>query len=146
MCRSTPSPVLIAVLNLTIDNAPTMPKDSTTLEVTARITTVVIMVRAISVTPKPEEYITPEKVFLYTKKINIPSPKAKSNAAAISTTLTLETFSIKPDLKISLKVIFAFTPFLFIFPQSYDTPGNIPRRTDAGRLLMPAAPDANRHP
>lgn len=106
----------------------------------------VIMVRAISVTPKPEEYITSEKVFLYTKKINIPSPKAKSNAAAISTTLTLETFSIKPDLKISLKVIFAFTPFLFIFPQSYDTPGNIPRRTDAGRLLMPAAPDANRHP
>lgn len=34
------------------------------LLVTARITSVVIMVSAISVTPKLEEYITPEKVFL----------------------------------------------------------------------------------
>jgi hypothetical protein len=47
-----------------MDRAPTIPRESTTLEVTARMTRVVIMVRAISVTPKPEEYITPEKVFL----------------------------------------------------------------------------------
>ena len=36
-----------------------MPRDSTTLLVTARITSVVIIVRAMSVTPKLEEYITP---------------------------------------------------------------------------------------
>lgn len=47
-----------------LDIAPTMPRDSTTLLVTARITRVVIMVRAMRVTPKLEEYITPEKVFL----------------------------------------------------------------------------------
>ena len=41
-----------------------MPRDSTTLEVTARITSVVIIVRATRVTPKLEEYITPAKVFL----------------------------------------------------------------------------------
>ena len=41
-----------------------MPSDSTTLEVTARITSVVIIVSATSVTPKPAEYITPAKVFL----------------------------------------------------------------------------------
>ena len=35
----------------------------TTLLVTARITTVVIMVMAIRATPKLEEYMTPEKVF-----------------------------------------------------------------------------------
>ncbi|GAA6396535.1 hypothetical protein I4300191C4_11920 [Solibaculum mannosilyticum] len=46
-----------------MDKAPTMPSDSTTLEVTAKITTVVIIVRATKVTPKLEEYITPEKVF-----------------------------------------------------------------------------------
>ena len=50
---------LIAVRKRTIDNAPTIPSDSTTLDVTARITSVVIMVRATSVTPKLEEYITP---------------------------------------------------------------------------------------
>ena len=41
-----------------------MPRLSTTLLVTARITTVVIMVSATSVTPKLEEYMTPEKVRL----------------------------------------------------------------------------------
>ena len=50
---------LIAALKRTIDNAPTMPRDNTTLEVTARMTSVVIMVRATSVREKPEEYITP---------------------------------------------------------------------------------------
>ena len=49
----------MAVRKRTIDSAPTMPRDSTTLLVTAKITTVVIMVRAIRVTPKLEEYITP---------------------------------------------------------------------------------------
>ena len=55
---------LIAVRKRTMDNAPTMPRDNTTLEVTARMTTVVIIVSATSVTPKLEEYMTPEKVFL----------------------------------------------------------------------------------
>ena len=55
---------LIAVRNLTIDSAPTIPSDSTTLDVTARMTSVVIIVNATSVTPKLEEYITPAYVFL----------------------------------------------------------------------------------
>jgi hypothetical protein len=54
----------MAARNRTMLKAPTMPKDSTTLEVTAKITRVVIMVRPTSVTPKLEEYITPAKVFL----------------------------------------------------------------------------------
>ena len=49
----------MAVRKRTIDRAPTMPRDKTTLDVTARMTKVVIMVRARSVTPNPEEYITP---------------------------------------------------------------------------------------
>lgn len=53
----------MAARNRTMLKAPTMPKDSTTLEVTAKITRVVIMVRPTSVTPKLEEYITPAKVF-----------------------------------------------------------------------------------
>ncbi len=55
---------LMAVRKRTMDSAPTIPRDSTTFDVTARMTTVVIMVRATSVTPKLEENITPEKVFL----------------------------------------------------------------------------------
>ena len=55
---------LMAVRKRTMDRATTMPRDSTTLEVTARITSVVIIVRATRVTPKLEEYITPAKVFL----------------------------------------------------------------------------------
>ena len=51
---------LIAVRNRTIESAPTIPRERTTLLVTARITTVVIMVRAIRVVPKLAEYITPE--------------------------------------------------------------------------------------
>ena len=47
-----------------MDSAPTMPRDSTTLLVTARITMVVIIVRATRVTPKLEDYMTPAKVFL----------------------------------------------------------------------------------
>ena len=46
----------MAARNRTMLKAPTMPKDSTTLEVTAKITRVVIMVRPTSVTPKLEEY------------------------------------------------------------------------------------------
>ena len=55
---------LMAVRKRTMDSAPTMPSDSTTLEVTARITSVVIIVSATRVTPKLAEYITPAKVFL----------------------------------------------------------------------------------
>lgn len=49
----------LAVRKRTMDKAPTMPRLSTTLEVTARITSVVIIVRATSVTPKELEYRTP---------------------------------------------------------------------------------------
>ena len=49
----------MAVRKRTMDSAPTMPSDRTTLLVTARMTTVVIMVRATRVTPKEEEYMTP---------------------------------------------------------------------------------------
>ena len=42
-----------------IDRAPTMPRLNTILEVTARITSVVTIVRPIRVTPKDAEYITP---------------------------------------------------------------------------------------
>ncbi|MFQ9799169.1 MAG: hypothetical protein ACLR23_09815 [Clostridia bacterium] len=55
---------LIAVRKRTMDNAPTMPRDNTTLEVTARMTTVADHRKRHSVTPKLEEYMTPEKVFL----------------------------------------------------------------------------------
>ena len=50
---------MIAARNRTMESAPTIPSESTTLLVTARITKVVIIVRAMRVTPKPEEYITP---------------------------------------------------------------------------------------
>ena len=50
---------LMAVRNRTIDSAPTMPRESTTLLTTVIISTVVIRERAISVTPKLAEYITP---------------------------------------------------------------------------------------
>ena len=36
-----------------------MPRDKTTFDVTARMTSVVIIVSATSVTPKLDEYITP---------------------------------------------------------------------------------------
>ena len=50
---------LMAVRKRTMDSAPTMHSDSTTLLVTARITMVVIMVMAISAPPKDWESITP---------------------------------------------------------------------------------------
>ena len=49
----------MAARNRTMLKAPTMPKDSTTLDVTARIKRAVIMQRAIKVTPKLAEYMTP---------------------------------------------------------------------------------------
>ena len=55
---------LMAVRKRTMESAPTIPSESTTLEVTARITVVVIIESAMSVTPKDEEYITPVYVFL----------------------------------------------------------------------------------
>lgn len=50
---------LIAVRKRTIESAPTIPSESTMLLVTARMSSAVIMQRAISVTPKFAEYITP---------------------------------------------------------------------------------------
>ena len=50
---------LIAVLKRTMDNAPTIPSDNTTFEVTAIITRLVIIDIEIKDTPKESEYITP---------------------------------------------------------------------------------------
>ena len=50
---------LIAVRKRTIDNAPTIPRESTILLVTAKIRREVIIHKAISVTPKLAEYMTP---------------------------------------------------------------------------------------
>ena len=47
-----------------MDSAPTMPSDSTTLEVTAMMTSVVTMDMPTSVSANPVEYITPVSVFL----------------------------------------------------------------------------------
>ncbi len=84
-----------------MDSAPTMPRDSTTLLVTARITIVVIIVRATRVTPKLEAYMTPVNVFLYTRKMKSPRPKANTSARLMSRRLTPEMFSKKLDLKMS---------------------------------------------
>ena len=59
LMKAVPVASFTAVRKRTMDRAPTMPRDSTTLEVTAMITTVVIMVSAMRVVPKLEEYITP---------------------------------------------------------------------------------------
>ena len=49
----------MAVRNLTIESAPTIPKDKIILLVIAKITSVVIIVNAISVVAKLDEYINP---------------------------------------------------------------------------------------
>ena len=49
----------MAVLNLTIDSAPTIPKDNTTFDVTAKMTRVVIIDIERSDIPNAAEYITP---------------------------------------------------------------------------------------
>lgn len=92
---------LMAVRNRTIDNAPTIPKDSTMLLVTAKISKVVIIDKAMSVTPKLAEYMTPAYVFLYTKAINSPNANDKVNAKTISNNGIVSTFSKKFDLKTS---------------------------------------------
>ena len=50
---------LMAVRNLTMESAPTIPSDRTTLDVTARITNVPIIVRATRDTPNEREKTTP---------------------------------------------------------------------------------------
>ena len=54
----------MAVRNRTIDRAPTIPRESTTLLTTAIIKRVVIRTSAMRVIPKLAEYITPLYVFL----------------------------------------------------------------------------------
>ena len=49
----------MAVRNLTIDKAPTMPRESTTLLTTAIINTVVMIERAINAVPKDVEHMVP---------------------------------------------------------------------------------------
>ena len=51
---------LTGVRKRTMDRAPTMPRDRSTLLETARITRVVTSVRATRVAPKLAEYMTPE--------------------------------------------------------------------------------------
>ena len=58
---------LIAERNRTIDSAPTMPRESSALEVTVRIAMVVIIVMAIRLPPKLLDSITPLYVFRYTR-------------------------------------------------------------------------------
>ena len=101
---------LMAARKRTMDSAPTMPRDSTTLLVTARIVMVVIMARATRVTPKLDDHITPEKVFLWTSRMNSPRPKARVSASAMSSRLTPPMFSRKLDLKISCNVMI-FSPY-----------------------------------
>ena len=48
------------------------------------MTKVEIIVRAISVTPNVDEYITPLNVLRYIMNMNTPIPKLKSSATAIS--------------------------------------------------------------
>ena len=55
---------LMAVLKRTMDSAPTMPNDSTTLDVTAIMTRVATKVSPIKVSANPVEYMTPVKVLL----------------------------------------------------------------------------------
>ncbi len=55
---------LMAERNLTMDKAPTIPRERTTLELMAIIIRVVIRVRDSRETPKLSEYMTPLKVFL----------------------------------------------------------------------------------
>ena len=55
---------LMAVRKRTMDSAPTMPRESTTLDVTTIITSVVTRERPTSVSANPLEYITPVSVFL----------------------------------------------------------------------------------
>jgi hypothetical protein len=83
-----------------MERAPTIPSESTTLLVTARITSVVISVNATKVTPKLEEYITPEKVFLYTKNINMPKQNASNMAMTIVGIVTFVTLFKKLDLNL----------------------------------------------
>ena len=69
------------------------------------MTKVEIIVRAISVTPNVDEYITPLKVLRYIMNMNTPTPKLKSSATAISKYDTLLKFSRKLDLNMSLKLM-----------------------------------------
>ena len=96
---------LTAVRKRTIDSAPTMPSESTTLDVTARMTKALIIVSATSEMPKASEAITPWLVLLYTKRIN--SPSAKDSSIAISRSIgdTAAKFSRNEDLKMSEKLI-----------------------------------------
>ena len=55
---------LMAARNLTMESAPTMPRDSTTLEVTAMMTRVVTSESPMSDIANPVEYMMPLKVFL----------------------------------------------------------------------------------
>jgi hypothetical protein len=65
--------------------------------------------------PNDIEYITPQKVFLYTKKIKRPKTKEMIRAIAISNTEKDVTFSKKLDLNTSLKVIIKLLLFILNF-------------------------------
>ena len=96
---------LIAERNLTIERAPTIPRESTTLDVTAIITSVVTRESPTSDMAKPVEYMIPEKVFLYIRKMKSPRINAKAMPTRTSTGENSVTLSKKLDLKILLNVI-----------------------------------------
>ena len=83
-----------------------MPRESTTLEVTAMITSVVTSERPTSVSAKPVEYMTPVSVFLYMRKMKSPMTSAAARPMSVSSSENSLTLSRKLDLKMSLKVMF----------------------------------------
>ena len=96
---------LIAARNLTIDNAPTIPSERTTLLVTAMITRVVTSDRPINDIANPVEYMIPLKVFLYTTKMKRPTISANTIAMSVSSAENSLMLSRKLDLNTSLNDI-----------------------------------------
>ena len=101
----------------------------------------VIIASATRVTPKLEEYITPEKVFLYTKKMKRPIAKERRSAIAMSIKFTLVTLLRKLDLKMSEKFVvccavgIVFSPkkiLKFVFDVEGERRG-VGRRGERGR-------------
>ncbi|MNE65494.1 hypothetical protein D3C80_1609770 [compost metagenome] len=97
---------LIGVLKRTMDNAPTIPSDSTRLELIAIMIIAVTMVIPIRETLKLLEYRTPLNTRLYRMKINSPIIKDMPNVIKILDRLMSETkLSMIEFLIISLKLV-----------------------------------------
>ena len=130
---------LIAARNRTIESAPTIPRESTTLDVTAMMISVVTRASPTSVSENPLEYITPLNVFLYTINTNSPITSANNIPISVSTAENSVIFSRKPDLKMSLNVINYVLLFQFRrYPSSTSAVFQFRRRpSTASALLIP---------